>query len=322
MLGIMGQSILLGADAIMLEKKVVHPINVVRLSSGIFDYFNAIRNARADFPISIPVEWAGNTIMNCTFNSLNAGNIEYAFENISKILIQRKRLDAPYNESKWTTLIEVPIYTQENLNFSFKDFSNVNGATYIYQLVPVSVQIQDGIEIEVEGVGEPSEEVESKFDGVFICDSESFVKLYAGVEYGSMQTVQINGVHQTLGGKYPIIVTNSNVNYHTGSISGTILNKDYGNRNDDGTYESFNRKKIIEARQELDAFLTNKTPKLIKDDNGNMWLVIFTDNVDYSFFNQWGRGLGQMSASWTEIGDASSGADLKRVGIFDVVRES
>ena len=319
MIGVVGQTVLLGINSIAPTQTSLYPINTVTLRNGIFDYFNAVKEIRVDYPISIPVEWVGNTIMDCTFNTLNAGNMEYAADTISKILIQRKRLDAPYTETTWTTLFEVPIENQQNLNFVFKDFTNVYGARYVYQLTPVAVQEQGGIEIEIEGIGQPSEEILSSFDGVFICDSETFIKLYAGVQYGSMETIQLNGVHQTLGGKYPIIVTNSNVNYHVGSISGTILNKDYGQKNADGTYTQLDRQKIVQARQELDALLTSKTPKIIKDDNGNAWLVIFTDGVDYTFFNEWGRGLGQMSANWTEIGDATLGKDLKRTNIFENV---
>lgn len=322
MIGIVGQNVLLGADSIIPNLTNITNINIVELRNGIFDYLNAVRSVYEDYPVSIPVDWVGTTIMNCTFNTLNAGNLEFAADNISKILIQRKRIDPPYNESTWTTLFEVPIVDQANLNFTFNDVTNVDGAIYQYQLLPIAVQQQGGIEIEIEGTGQPSEEVESSFDGVFICDADTFIKLYAGVEYGSMQTIQLTGVHQTLGSQYPIIVANSNTNYHTNSISGTILNKDYGTQNEDGSYISFDRNKIVEAREELDTFLTNKKPKIIKDDNGNIWLVIFTDNINYSFFNEWGQGLGNMSATWTEIGDAKSGKDISRVGIYNMVGDN
>ena len=319
MIGIVGRGVLLGVDSIIPNSNNITNIDVVELSGGIFEYLNAVRSVYDDYPVSIPVDWVGTTIMNCTFNSLNAGNLDFAFDNISKILIQRKRIDAPYNEPTWTTLFEVPIVDQANLNFTFNDITNVNGATYQYQLVPVAIQEQGGIDIEIEGVGEPSEEVLSSFDGVFICDANTFIKLYAGVEYGSMQTIQVVGTHQTLGNKYPIVVANSNTNYHTNSISGTILNKNYGEQNEDGTYIGLNRQKIVEAREELDKFLTNKKPKIIKDSNGNIWLVIFTDNINYSFFNEWGQGLGDISATWTEIGDAKLGKDIRRVGIYNMV---
>lgn len=324
------QTVLLGIDAIAPATNILHPVNVIRLSNGIFYYANAVREYRSGYPKSIPVDWASNTIMDCTFNTLNAGNIEYAADNIDKILVKRRRVDAPYTETNWTTLFEIPTNNeQSNLNFVVNDFSNVYGATYIYQLVPVSITIENNIIIENEGIGQDSNPVESLFDGVFICDSESLIRLIAGVEYNSMQTAQLTGVHQTLGGKYPIIVANSDVNYHSGSISGTILNENYGkkiyeldsqnNQVWNGKYYELDRKEIVEARKKVDKILTNKKPKIIKDDNGNAWLVFITDDISYDFFNDWGRGLGNMSAGWTEIGDVNSGADLKRINIFGEV---
>ena len=259
MVGILGQSVLLGADAIVPMLNNVSPLQIVELRNGNFDYINITKNLLSDLPTSIPVEWSSNTIMNCTFDNLQAGNLEYLSDNINRILVKRKRTDEPYNESTWTTLFEIPVYDQSNLNFVVNDFTNVYGATYVYQLVPVIVQEQGGIQIEVEGLGQDSEEIESLFGGVFICDSETFVRLYAGVSYGDMQTTQITGIHQTLSGKYPIIVANSNVNYHSGSVSGTILNEDYEQISDDPSNRvGLDRIKIVKARKEVDEFLTNK----------------------------------------------------------------
>ena len=317
MVGILGQSVLLGADAIVPMLNNVSPLQIVELRNGNFDYINITKNLLSDLPTSIPVEWSSNTIMNCTFDNLQAGNLEYLSDNINRILVKRKRTDEPYNESTWTTLFEIPVYDQSNLNFVVNDFTNVYGATYVYQLVPVIIQEQGGIQIEVEGLGQDSEEIESLFGGVFICDSETFVRLYAGVSYGDMQTTQITGIHQTLSGKYPIIVANSNVNYHSGSVSGTILNENYEQISDDSSNRvGLDRIKIVKARKEVDEFLTNKKPKILKDDNGNIWLVIFVDNVNYSWYNEWGRGLGDISASWVEIGDATSVTDLYRTNIL------
>lgn len=323
MVGIVGQSVLLGADAIVPMLNNVYPLQIVEMRNGNFDYLHITKSLLNDFPVSIPLQWTANTIMNCTFDNLQAGNLEYLSDSISKILVKRKRTDEPYNETTWTTLFEIPVYDQSNLSFVINDFTNAYGATYVYQLVPVIVQEQGGVQIEVEGLGQDSEEIESKFGGVFICDNDSFVRLYAGVTYGDMQTTQITGVHQTLGGKYPIIVANSNVKYHTGSVSGTILNQDYGQPNEDSSaIVGLDRVKIVKARQEVDEFLTNKKPKILKDDNGNMWLVIFVDDVNYTWFNEWGRGLGDISANWIEIGDATSGTDLRRTHILGGVNNA
>lgn len=312
MIGVIGQSVLLGVDSLVPTLANVNPIETVKLMNADYSHWYVDRNLLSNDPISIPDEWSGSTIMNAIFYTLNAGNLSYLSEHIDSILIKRKRIDSPYAESTWTTLFEIPIEAtqQSRLTFTVNDFTNVYGATYVYQLVPVITQG----DVSLEGTGQNSAEVTSLFNGVFICSRDNFIKLYAGVEYGSMTTNQITGVHQTLGSKYPIVVANSNVNYHEGSISGTVVNTDYGEIGTDGTRVGLNEQKIIKARKELDAFLTDKTPKILKDSAGNAWLIIFTDNVDYSFFNEWGKSLGSISAAWTEIGDPTVQKDLNRTG--------
>ena len=81
MVGILGQSVLLGADAIVPMLNNVSPLQIVELRNGNFDYINITKNLLSDLPTSIPVEWSSNTIMNCTFDNLQAGNLEYLSDN-------------------------------------------------------------------------------------------------------------------------------------------------------------------------------------------------------------------------------------------------
>lgn len=309
MIGIVGKSILLGLDGAVPTMTNVLPIQAVTLRNADFDYINVTRNLLNDLPTSIPIEWTSATIMNSDFNSLNAGNLEFLSNNITRLLVQRIRTDI--GDGSWVTLFEIPVTDQAELSFVVNDFTNISNATYIYRIVPIL--IQDGVE--VEGVGSETSEIESLFDGVFICNIDDFIKLYAGVEYGTMQTTQITGVHQTLGNKYPIIVTNSKVKYHTGSISGTIVNKDYGEIDfNSGRRFDLDEKKIIQRRKEVEEFVNDNKPKILKDGAGNCWLCLFTSEVNYDFFNAWGKSLGTISTSWTELGDAESEKDLRRTG--------
>lgn len=311
MIGVVGKSVLLGVDGAISTMTNVLPIQKVTLKNADFGYINVTRNLLNDFPTSIPVDWTSATIMNSNFNSLNAGNLEFLSNNISKLLVQRSRTDS--GDGSWITLFEIPVANQTELSFVVNDFSNISHATYIYRIVPILIQD----DIEVEGVGSETEEIESLFNGVFICDSNDFIRLYEGVEYGQMQTTQITGVHQTLGNKYPIIVANSKVKYHSGSISGTIVNKDYGQIDfNTGNKIDLDEKKIIQRRKEVEEFLNDNKPKILKDEAGNCWLCLFTSDISYNFFNAWGKSLGTMSTSWTEIGDAEVEKDLRRTGII------
>lgn len=309
MIGIVGQSILLGVDGAIPTMANVLPIQEVTLRNADFSYLHVTKNLLNSLPTSIPMSWVSSTIMDATFNNLNAGNLDFLSDNINKLIVQRSRTDS--GDGSWVTLFEIPIENQSELSFTVNDFTNISGATYVYKIVPILNQSG----VEVEGVGSISEEVESLFDGVFICTSDDFIKLYAGVKYNDMQAVQITGVHQTLNNKYPIIVSNSKVGYHTGGLSGTILNKDYGEIDaESGTRIQLDSKKIVQRRKEVEDFINSKHPKILKDSDGNAWLVIFTDNINYSFFNDWGKSLGDMSMSWTEIGNPEDERDLRRTG--------
>lgn len=309
MIGIVGQSILLGVDGAIPTMANVLPIQEVTLRNADFSYLHVTKNLLNSLPTSILMSWVSSTIMDATFNNLNAGNLDFLSDNINKLIVQRSRTDS--GDGSWVTLFEIPIENQSELSFTVNDFTNISGATYVYKIVPILNQSG----VEVEGVGSISEEVESLFDGVFICTSDDFIKLYAGVKYNDMQAVQITGVHQTLNNKYPIIVSNSKVGYHTGGLSGTILNKDYGEIDvESGTRIQLDSKKIVQRRKEVEDFINNKHPKILKDSDGNAWLVIFTDNINYSFFNDWGKSLGDMSMSWTEIGNPEDERDLRRTG--------
>ena len=52
--------------------------------------------------------------------------------------------------------------------------------------------------------------------------------------------------------------------------------------------------------------------------NGNIWLVVFTDNVDVSFDNNYGMGVATFTSGWTEVGDPTNQEDLQRTGLINV----
>ena len=87
------------------------------------------------------------------------------------------------------------------------------------------------------------------------------------------------------------------------------------------TYEYsalLNRSTLVATRQIVEQFLTNKSPKILKDWNGNIWLIMFTDNISLDFTNEWGMGLAKFSAPWVEIGDAEDQISLQETGLIDI----
>ena len=231
-------------------------------------------------------------------------------ESITNILV--KRQDVADVSGAWLTLYSQPITQASDMNFTFIDFLNQYGKTYKYALVPLLTQTQSGVEVEVEGGYTVSDEVQSIFDGVFIADSTGSQKCKANVGYGNVDMNQVVGSITPIGAKYPIVITNSQNQYHNGSISGTIVPDDY--------YFNGNLSRIdmVNKRDELEQFLTNKRAKIIKDWNGNIWLVMIMDNVSCTFNNSYGMGIVNFSTSWVEVGDPTNQQDLQATGLINV----
>lgn len=239
------------------------------------------------------------------------GNIELSYHiPITNLLVKRQDVDDV--SGGWLTLHSQPISQASDMDFTFIDFLNQYGKTYKYALVPLLTQTQSGVEVEVEGGYTVSDEVQSVFDGVFIADSTGSQKCKANVGYGNVDMNQVVGSITPIGAKYPIIVTNSHNQYHNGSISGTIVPDDY--------YFNGNLSRIdmVNKRNELEQFLTNKRVKVIKDWNGNIWLVMIVGNVSCTFNNNYGMGIVSFSTNWTEVGDPTNQQDLQATGLINV----
>lgn len=266
------------------------------------------------FTVSIDTPTLGEaTVINnaCDGYISVISNLSDAYDaDITKILVKRQDVDDV--SGSWLTLHSQPITQASDMNFTFIDFTNQYGKTYKYALVPLLTQTQSGVEVEVEGGYTVSDEVQSVFDGVFIADSTGSQKCKANVGYGNVDMNQTVGSILPIGAKYPIIITNSQNQYHNGSISGTIVPDDYyynGN---------LSRVDMVNKRSELEQFLTNKRAKIIKDWNGNIWLVMIMDNVSCTFNNNYGMGIVNFSTSWVEIGDPTNQQDLQATGLINV----
>ena len=239
------------------------------------------------------------------------GEISLAYHiPITNLLVKRQDVDDV--SGSWLTLYSQPITQASDMDFTFIDFTNQYGKTYKYALVPLLTQTQSGVEVEVEGGYTVSDEVQSVFDGVFIVDSTGSQKCKANVGYGNVDMNQTVGTITPIGAKYPVVITNSKNQYHNGSISGTIVPDDY--------YFNGNLSRIdmVNKRDELEQFLTNKRAKIIKDWNGKIWLVMIMDNVSCTFNNNYGMGIVNFSTSWVEVGDPTNQQDLQATGLINV----
>ena len=273
--------------------------NFTMLKNGIFSHWYVTNNAEYPYSSEEPTVWDYLTIMNANLNgNLQAGNVSLLGDNIEGIKVKRRKIDS-YD---WITLKYIPVDELfESTTFSFNDYLNQNDTTYEYAFVPI-----------INGVEENyiTNTIASKFEGVFICDSETIYKFYNGVQYGSLERVQKIGVLEPFGSKYPVVVSNGMINYSKSSLKGTILNNDFENSH------IIRRKEIVEKRETLLNFFTNKKAKILKDWNGNFWLMIIVDSPSVEFVNNYGMGISNISANWVEIGDPYNQQDLYNTGLL------
>lgn len=234
--------------------------------------------------------------------------------DITTVLVKRR--EANTSNAQWLTLCSIPIERADDMDFIFTDFLNQYGKTYEYAVVPVIQQNQGGVWVSIEGGYVTSDPVLSTFDGVFITDGKSSQRLKAGVGYNSGSYIQSTGTIDTIGSKYPIVVTNSNLGYYSGSLFAQIVTSDFYTIGDRDIYD---RLDMVQQRQILQEFLTNKHPKIIKDWNGNIWLVMFVDNVSFNFDNNYGMGMATISGSFVEIGDVNNYNDLLNTNMISGV---
>lgn len=269
----------------------------ITVKNGIFDHWNLTNDVSSDYSSEIPSEWDVLTVMDANFNgTLEAGNIDESLADADGFKVKRRKTD----EYNWITLAYFDS-AESSLSFVLNDNIAQSGIEYEYALVPV-FDSEEGEYL--------TETVTTKFEGVFICDMDTIYRFYTEVSYGTETRVQKVGTIEAYGRQYPIIVSNGAINYNTGSVSGYVMPPDY-----DDDY-NWDRLAMVETRKELKDFLVNKKAKILKDWNGNIWLMMITSNPSTSYVSDFGMGIGKVSVSWTEIGDSNTQEDLYQSGII------
>lgn len=279
----------------------ISDIYSIKLSNAIFDHFTVTRNVTSPISISMPSEWDYYMMLNANFKgNISAGNVAYSISQINSFKIKR-RLKGTF---EWATLKQFPVVSIADLTVNLQDFFCANFDEYEYAFVPITNNIEgDYI----------TNSIVSRFDGVFLADINNIYKFYAGVSYGMGTQVQKIGIFDPFGRKYPIVVSNSTINYYNGSFSGTVLPSSYlENR----VLDSLS---MVKRRKEILDFLTNKKAKILKDWNGNMWLILVVGQPSVSFIEASSMMLANISSDFVEVGNANSQSDLFSNGLIEGV---
>ena len=273
-------------------------IKKITVTRGEFDRLNVTRDG-SDAAFADADGWNYNTAFIAEFNgTLDAGNISYQLEQIDAIRIKHRRK----GDLKWNTLYEKPIADYADLEFDYFDRIAGNRTEYEYCAVPVVNGIEGSI---------VTNSIVTDFHGCFILDKDAGYGTELEIEKGTITRTMNSGVYTTLKGKYPVVVTNGEADYYTGTMRVMFLPTDSDfDYVQDGAYR---------YREEIMEFLNNRKPKLLKFDDGRVYIVSITGPVTDE--NDVIYGYVHTSFGWTEIGDVKNSVDLYENGFIDLCLE-
>lgn len=74
---------------------------------------------------------------------------------------------------------------------------------------------------------------------------------------------------------------------------------------------------IVQQGKELIDFITNNKAKILKDWNGNIFLIMPVGEPTTTYNNNWGMGKIDVNFEYVEVGDANSESDLMSLGLIE-----
>ena len=265
-------------------------INNIRIENGIYDHMNITKDVDFDYTTELPGQWNLQTQFDADFNgTITAGNVDYILAQISSIKVKR-RVKGTFD---WITLFTVPISKVSDVDFVRYDYIAKNNETYEYAIVPVIGNTEGEYSIN---------SIKSEFYGIFITDNKSSYRFLEGASYSGNERSNQTGIFEPYGSKYPVVIKNGALSYDKGTLTGTVITFDAN--------QELDREGTIERLKAIENFLTEPTGKILKDFNGNIWLVSITDNIPVTYYSEVGMGFAQVSFNWNEIGSATDSGDL------------
>lgn len=265
-------------------------INNIRIENGIYDHMNITKDVDFDYTTELPGKWNLQTQFDADFNgTITAGNVDYILAQINSIKVKR-RVKGTFD---WITLFTVPISKVSDVDFVRYDYIAKNNETYEYAIVPVIGNTEGEYSIN---------SIKSEFYGIFITDNKSSYKFLEGASYSGNERSNQTGIFEPYGSKYPVVIKNGALSYDKGTLTGTVITFDAN--------QELDREGTIERLKAIENFLTEPTGKILKDFNGNIWLVSITDNIPVTYYSEVGMGFAQVSFNWNEIGSATDSGDL------------
>lgn len=298
----------LGADYLSMPFTPTPIIDndVLELTGAKVDTLYVSKDVEREIDYTIPTEWDFDTIMYAEFDdNAEGGNIDWTLETVSQLIIRRR----PVGEYDWMTLMVKDVNTVEDFEFHGYDITTED-LEYEYAVFPVL----NG----AEGVY-ASATVDATNTHLVIADSTGVYKTIITDGYCETVDQAPNAPIVTLYDRYPTIIRNTNAQYEEISVTATFL--PIGEDGECIDYDEIihnDRLRILYSRK-LKDFLSNGKTKILKNVDGQAWLVYVTtpptDSADTIYYDR------TLTFTCTEVGSLKSEEDLYEAGLSDVPEE-
>ena len=150
-----------------------------------------------------------------------------------------------------------------------------------------------------------SSKIFSEFDAYFITDKTISYPVMFNTSL-SLEIQRQTSIINTLGNKYPYVISNANNNYKKGSIQFSLIPVIDCQLSPEEGYD---------YRQNFEKWITNGEPKILKDWTGQIFMIQTIDAIpiDCSFVQ-----MPTYDVNFVEIGDALNEQDLYYNNFIDV----
>ena len=242
-------------------------------------------------------DWSYDTKMNAVFDtSLDAGNSGFSLRNTDHIVIRRRE----YGTAKWTVVYVKKAENISDFNIQFIDKYARSGINYEYSVSSFVNGVENSYLVN---------NVYSEFDGYYITDKDCLYGTIYNVDNCDTSRAATGKLVELLNSKYMSVVSGSQLNCESGSITGSFFQIDEATgklMQEDG----------LNYRSALKNRLANKKPLILKVDDGRIWMIRVSGDVRDSANKH--RNLRDISFEWVEIGDFIDMQAIYRNGFSDV----
>lgn len=301
-------------DEIAFDSCIPLPVAMqdVVIQNGVYDALEVLQDTTINnTDVKQSKNWSDTTLMLAKFqNNLSAGSVNVGNNEVYSIqFLKRKK-----GETEWQLCQEV-IYQKEQETYSFIDKYIESQQTYQYAIRPTAREYDDnGIYVgSIIGENSPQSEkteINVVFDYAHLFDKETSYDLLYNFKLGDITSNIDANTITTLGGQYPFTVYGAS-KYKTGSVSCLLVTEESAT----GSIDVWKEK---ELRNNIDNFLSNKKPKILKCEDGTYLLISISDN--YTLIPDENLlGSYSLSFNYTEIGDANDVDTLKKYGFWSDV---